>query len=285
MRLRLSHIAGGGAVYAAAAFTAYKYFSAHGSSGSGGGVGDAAAAGGAPGGGSFDRLARVYDATVGSEETYMLYGLMRWVHGGMVSTLAPHAVGAGRWPEGGSGVPWGCGRQAGSQEASHAARLHAMYEAILLAGAGRNGIARALKSPPRLPPSSPRPRPRWWLLRGVKVSNVGGTGGRGASLLPRQAMQQRLPAGGSTACGVRSREGVHRRRRPQARPRDAPCGPSFQQQARACARLPQCACQGRAVQVARAVTLAALAPNSPCTASGRRPGDFCRWGAFITHGI
>lgn len=84
MRVKLSHIFAGGAVYAGATAATYSYFAskrgAPGGGSCGGGAGDAGTdlAGGAGAGScAFDRLAGAYDSTVGAEETYMMYGLMR----------------------------------------------------------------------------------------------------------------------------------------------------------------------------------------------------------------
>ncbi|GBF92403.1 S-adenosyl-L-methionine-dependent methyltransferase [Raphidocelis subcapitata] len=73
MRLSVSTILAGGAVYAGATYATYKFLTKP----AGLDAADGGGAGGA-GGCAFDRLAAVYDSTVGSEETYMMYGLMRW---------------------------------------------------------------------------------------------------------------------------------------------------------------------------------------------------------------
>jgi hypothetical protein len=74
--VRLSHILTGGALYAGATWATYKYLTKPTPPADSSGRGSAGGAGGAPGC-AFDRLAGLYDSTVGSEETYMLYGLMR----------------------------------------------------------------------------------------------------------------------------------------------------------------------------------------------------------------
>jgi hypothetical protein len=79
MRLRLSHLLAGGAVYAGATYATYRFFTQHKQVDGlgGGGTGSSSSEGGGAGCCAFDRLAPLYDSTVGSEETYMMYGLMR----------------------------------------------------------------------------------------------------------------------------------------------------------------------------------------------------------------